>query len=117
MRKLIDDLVEGYRSHHDTNATLLEWIGVVGVIAFPVLYLLRFTGNLPPLYDDLGFRLVAAGLCLLLALRRWWPAKLRPYYLGSSYLTVFYCLAFFLPFTLLQNKAATPSVANMGRLP
>ena len=30
-----------------------------------------------------------------------------------SYFTVFYCLAFFLPFTLLQNKGATPSVANM----
>lgn len=113
MRRWLSELFKRYRSHHETNRALLEWIGVVGLIAFPGLYLLRFTGKMPPLYDDLAWRAAAGVLCLGLALRRWWPERLQPYYLVYSYATVLYCLAFLLPFTLLQNKGATPSVVNM----
>ncbi len=113
MRALIRRLGAGYRSYHETNKSLLEWIGVVGVIAYPLLYVLRYTGKLPPLYDDLPFRAVATLCCLGMALRRWWPERLKPWYYGFSYFTVLYSLAFMLPFTLLHNRVATPSVANM----
>ena len=43
MRRWLSELFKRYRSHHETNRALLEWIGVVGLIAFPGLYLLRLT--------------------------------------------------------------------------
>jgi len=113
MPALIRRLASGYRAYHETNRSLLEWIGVVGLIAYPLLYALRYTGKLPPLYDDLPFRAVATVCCLLMALRRWWPERLRDWYWGFSYFTVLYSLGFMLPFTLLHNRVATPSVANM----
>ncbi|MES2940090.1 MAG: hybrid sensor histidine kinase/response regulator [Pseudomonadota bacterium] len=85
----------------------------MGAIAFPAFYLIRLTGRLPPRWDDLNFRLVATALCLLLALRRWWPRSVQRYYLPCSYAAVFYCLAFLMPFSLLQNLAVPNSVANM----
>ncbi len=113
MRALIRRLSESYRSYHESNKSLLEWIGVVGAIAFPLLYALRLTGKLPPLYDDFALRTVATLCCLLLALRRWWPERLQPSYALFSYGAVLYCLAFMLPLTLLHNRATTPVAVNM----
>jgi len=113
MQALLLRLTEGYRSYHETNKSLLEWIGVLGAVAFPLLYSLRFTGKMPPLYDDLALRSVATIGCILLALRRWWPERLQPYYCPFSYGIVLYGLGFLLPFTLLQNHAATPAAMNM----
>lgn len=113
MHALMLRLTEGYRSYHETNQSLLEWIGVVGAVAFPVLYALRFTGKMPPLYDDLPWRVVATLGCVLLALRRWWPVRLQPYYRPFSYAIVLYGLAFLLPLTLLHNGATTPAAVNM----
>jgi two-component system CAI-1 autoinducer sensor kinase/phosphatase CqsS len=96
------------------NRSFLEWVGVVGFIAFPFFYLLRLTGKLPPRYDDLELRLVATALCLLLALRQWWPKRLKAFYLPYSYGVICYCLSFFMSFTLLQNSSATNSVVNMA---
>ncbi|MBU7575073.1 MAG: response regulator [Hydrogenophaga sp.] len=69
--------------------------------------------NFPVLYDDIGWRIVATVLCAVLALRRRWPSAAQPYYFAYSYFTIFYCLAFLLPLTMLHNKAATPTVVNM----
>ncbi len=113
MKKLVSGLFARYLNHHEGNQSLLQWIGVIGSLAFPLLYLLRLNRNFPILYDDLPWRAGATVLCLLLALRRWWPAGVGRYYLPYSYITVFYCLAFLLPFTLLHNNAATPSAVNM----
>lgn len=113
MRERVSSLYERYRAHHDMDRPLLEWIGAVGFVAFPAFYLLRRTSALPPLYDDLPLRIVAAFLCLALALRRWWPAALRPFYIAYSYVTVFYCLSFLLSFTMLKNQGGTASVVNM----
>ena len=113
MDKTIRRLYERYRDHHDMGQPLLQWIGVVGFVAFPLFYLLRRTSALPPLYDDLWLRVVASLMCLGLALRRWWPRGLSRFYIGYSYATVFYCLSFLLSFTMLKNQGGTPSVVNM----
>jgi signal transduction histidine kinase len=113
MKNVVAGLARAYQAHHASSRALLEGIGVVGMIAFPALYLLRYTGKLPNLYNDLPLRAVAAVLCILLAARRFWPGELRRHYLVYSYITIFYCLAFLLPFTLLENKAAAPSIANV----
>ncbi|MEJ8837371.1 hybrid sensor histidine kinase/response regulator [Ramlibacter sp. AN1133] len=113
MKTVIRDLARSYRLHHAGSPGLLKGIGLVGTVAFPLIYLLRFTGKLPPLYDDLPWRLVAIAMCALLVARKSWPQRLQRWFLPFSYLTIFYSLAFFLPFTLLQNQAATPTIINM----
>jgi signal transduction histidine kinase/ActR/RegA family two-component response regulator len=113
VHKTIASLYERYRAHHDMERPLLEWIGAVGFLAFPLFYLLRRSSALPPLYDDLHLRLVASALCLGLGLRRFWPAGWKRCYIGYSYFTVFYCLSFLLSFTMLKNQGGTPSVLNM----
>jgi len=113
LRELIRGIFQRYRVHHETNKSLLEWIGFMGAAAFTILYALRFTGRLPPRYDDIHLRVVAIMLCLLLALRRHWPVSLQRFYIPYSYGAVFYCLAFMLSFTLLQNKGAPNTVVNM----
>lgn len=95
------------------NKSYLELAGVVGLIAFPLFYLLRYTGQFPPRYDDAGLRLVAVSLCLFLALRRWWPARIKPAYIGYSYLVILYCFSFMLPFTALKNQGEIFSILNL----
>ncbi|TFZ00921.1 response regulator [Ramlibacter henchirensis] len=112
MKSYLRRLLDRYREHHDMDRPLLQWIGVVGCIAFPLFYAIRLaTGS--PGWDDLPFRAVAAVLCLGLAVRRWWPATLAPYYIGYSYGVVFYCLSFLLSFSMLKNLGGTPYVVNM----
>jgi signal transduction histidine kinase/AmiR/NasT family two-component response regulator len=113
LKRLTHRLAKAYRFHHESNPSLLAWIGVVGVVAFAGLYLVRLTGNLPPRWDDVWFRVPAILSCLGLALGRFWPRALARHYLPYSYVTVFYCLAFFMPLTLLQNGGAPNTVMNM----
>jgi signal transduction histidine kinase/CheY-like chemotaxis protein len=113
MRALLRNLFERYRAHHDMDRPLLQWIGVVGCIAFPLFYVTRRAVADTPGYDDLPLRLVAAALCLGLAVRRWWPQRLLGWYIGYSYLVVFYCLSFLLSYTMLLNGGGTPGVVNM----
>ena len=108
----LERLFERYRIHHESQS-LLQWIGGVGAVAFPVLYLLRLTSIVPPRYDDVAWRVVAVVLCIGLALRRWWPERLRGVYIGYSYLVVFYCLSFLMTFTSMMNQGGALSVVNM----
>jgi signal transduction histidine kinase/CheY-like chemotaxis protein len=113
LQRLARKLGDAYRSHHENNPLLLEAIGMLGALGFSAFYLLRFTGKLPVRWDDLNFRVLAIVLCLLLSLRRCWPEKLARWYLPYSYAAAFYCLAFFLPMTLLENGGAANTIINM----
>jgi signal transduction histidine kinase/CheY-like chemotaxis protein len=113
LKKFARDVYGAYRHHHESNPLLLDAIGLVGVVAFSVFYLVRLTGTLPERWDDVNFRLAAIVLSTLLALRRWWPRRLARWYLPYSYAAIFYCLGFFLPLTLLQNRGAANTAVNM----
>ena len=106
-------LARSYRLHHESNPSLLYWIGLIGFVALSAFLLVRLTGKLPPRWNDLPFRIPGIFFCLLLVVGRWWPARLVRFYLPYSYFTAFYCLAFFLPLTLLENGGAPNTVANM----
>ena len=112
MKAALRNLFEYYRAHHEMERPLLQWIGVMGCIAFPLFYVMRRAVAAPG-YDDLWLRLLAAVLCLGLALRRRWPQQLRSWYIGYSWFVVFYCLAFFLSYIMLRNHGGTPAVVNM----
>ena len=110
----IQRLFARYERYHAVGWSPLAWVGAIGAIAFPGFYLLRmFIGSLPERYDDLALRVVAAVFCGILAARKWWPKKIKRYYIPFSYVAVTYCLAFVLPFTLLENKGAINSVVNI----
>jgi signal transduction histidine kinase/ActR/RegA family two-component response regulator/HPt (histidine-containing phosphotransfer) domain-containing protein len=113
MKAALRKLFEHYRAHHEMDRPLLQWIGVVGCIAFPLFYVVRRVMSAAPGYDDLPLRLVAAALCLGLALRRRWPARLHTGYLAYSWFVVFYCLSFLLSYTMLRNHGGGPQVINM----
>lgn len=113
MRKWPRALYARYEMHHEATGRLLDWMGVIGAVAFPLLYLLRETHHFPVMYDDLAWRGAAVFLCVVLALRKWWPEPMQRFYLAYSYVSIFYCLAFLLPFSLMHNKATTPAVANI----
>jgi signal transduction histidine kinase/FixJ family two-component response regulator len=113
LRYFVKDLSRSFRFHHETNPSLLYWMGVIGFIAYSAFYLVRLTGKLPPRWDDVWFRVPCIVLCLGVMLRPWWPQRLARYYLTYSYITAFYCLAFFMPLTLLENNAAPNTVGNM----
>lgn len=112
MKAALRNLFEYYRAHHEMERPLLQWIGVMGCIAFPLFYVVRRAVAAPG-YDDLWLRLLATALCLGLALRRRWPQQLRGAYIGYSWFVVFYCLAFFLSYIMLRNHGGTPAVVNM----
>ena len=107
-----NSILDHYKAHHEMGRPLLQWIGAVGCIAFPLLYVLR-RATTDTGFDDLPLRMLAVVACLGLALRQWWPTRLKPFYIAYSWWVVFYCLSFFLAYTMLRNGGGTPFVVNM----
>ncbi|MFC5499860.1 response regulator [Caenimonas terrae] len=110
--KLWRQLFEHYQSYHAYGPPRLKYMGYLGVVSYAAFYLVRFTRPNANLYDDLGLRLIAVGLFALLALRDYWPERLRPYYIGFSYLVLLYCLPGFSVLTALQRGGGLPAISN-----
>ena len=108
--KLARELFAHYRSYHLHGPLMLRYAAILGAVGFPAFYLLRFTKSAMP-YDDLGIRLVATLLCLLLAVKDRWPERLKPCYIGFSYV-VLLSLPVTLIFTSLKNGGGVVAIAN-----
>lgn len=104
-------LFEHFRAYHSHGRAYIEYTGMVGLAAYPLFYLLRFTKSVAP-YDDLWLRVIAMLICAGLASRRYWPERLRPYYMAYSYGALVFCLPFFFTFTALANGGGVVAVAN-----
>jgi two-component system CAI-1 autoinducer sensor kinase/phosphatase CqsS len=104
-------LYSHYESYHLHGPQMLLYAGILGTFAFPALYALRFAKS-APLYDDFLVRLLATFLCLALLLRRYWPARWRPYYIAFSYPALIYSLPMTLVFTSLKNGGGVVAVSN-----
>jgi two-component system CAI-1 autoinducer sensor kinase/phosphatase CqsS len=109
--RFLGDLLERYRSYHRAEPVMIWYAGLLGAVAFPLFFVLRFSRQGLG-YDDFGLRLAAAGLCLLLILRRWWPARLQPYFYEYSYAVLIFLLPFMFMFTALKNGGDTAGVAS-----
>jgi two-component system, CAI-1 autoinducer sensor kinase/phosphatase CqsS len=100
-----------YEAYHQHGPLLLRYMSVLGLIMFPLLYLLRFTKSAPS-YDDLWLRLLNTALVTGLLLRAHWPRKLKDWYLPYSYVVITVCLPLTFVFTSLKNGGGPVAVAN-----
>lgn len=105
LRKAIKTLIASYASFHERAPFKLPYIGLLGLGAHPIYYLV-WTYWLKQEYESLELRLVSMLFCLALALERWWPKKLKPYYLAFGYFSLLYSLPFFFTFMLLMNNGS-----------
>ena len=104
-------LFEQFKFYHSHGRPIVQYTGMVGIAAYPLFYLLRFTKVELP-YNDLWLRALATLICVGLALRNYWPERLKPYYIAYSYGALLYCLPFFFIFTSLINGGGVVAVAN-----
>lgn len=104
-------LFEHYKAYYTYGRPLPKYAGFVGTIGYPLFYFL-YTDFLPQPYENLSIRLIAATLCLFVALQNYWPEKLKPYYLVYSYWTILYCLPFFHVFMSLKNHGNIVFIAD-----
>lgn len=109
--KFLAKLRDEYTAYYSHGRPILKSAGVAGAVAFPVFYALHLVRSTHP-YDNLWLRVVATLLCLGLALRDYWPEKLRRFYLAHSYVTFLYCLPFFFIYMSLENRGGVVAVAN-----
>lgn len=85
--------------------------GIFGIINYPVCYVM-FQSVVPQEYNPFSFRLIAGILCVPLALKNYWPQKLRNFLPLYWYLTILYCLPFFGAYMLLMNNASDEWLMN-----
>jgi two-component system CAI-1 autoinducer sensor kinase/phosphatase CqsS len=109
--KPIRKLFSYYAAYHQHGPLLLRYLSVLGLVGFPLLYLLRFLRPQAG-YDDLPFRVFDGLICLLLFLRDRWPASLTRYYLPYSYVVLIVTLPLTFVFTSLKNGGGPAAVAN-----
>ncbi|MGE3345876.1 MAG: response regulator [Ramlibacter sp.] len=100
-----------FSAYHSHGRPIIQYSGMIGMVAFPLFYLLRFTKADVP-FNDAGLRVIAMLLCAGLALRGQWPQWLRRYFFAYAYVTFIYCMPFFFVFTSLVNGGGTVGVAN-----
>lgn len=76
--------------------------GIFGVLNYPIFYLIWVYYN-SRTYENLGLRVTATILCLLLLIKDYWPKKFKPWLPLYWYFTLLFCLPFFFFFMLFKN--------------
>ena len=66
---------------------------IFGIITYPFYYWLWYVSTTTG-YDNLSLRLVVVVMCVILALKNYWPEKLQNYFALYWYITLLYCLPF-----------------------
>jgi CheY-like chemotaxis protein/signal transduction histidine kinase len=110
MKSVLRVLFAHYEAYHH-DGLLLRYTSVLGVVMYPSFYLLRFTRP-ESVYDDLGLRVLATAMCLVVLVRAHWPRRLERFYLPFSYVVMTMCLPVFFVFTSLKNDGGPTAVGN-----
>lgn len=75
---------------------------IFGIITYPLYYWIwRYTASTG--YENLELRLITVFLCILLALKDYWPQNCKVFFSLFWYLTLLYSLPFLFTFLLLKN--------------
>jgi two-component system CAI-1 autoinducer sensor kinase/phosphatase CqsS len=116
LKRAVHELARRYIEYHAHAQRKIWAAAVIGVFCFPIFYM-AWTYVLPQPYDSLTLRGIGTGLCLLLAVTRWWPVAWRQYIVPFSYFTFLYCLPFFFTLLLLLNGSnATWEMSTLAAL-
>jgi two-component system CAI-1 autoinducer sensor kinase/phosphatase CqsS len=110
--KMWQALFEHYKTYHAYGPSRLRYVGYVGAISTALFYSIRFTRPNPQPFDDIALRAIAIVLYTLLALKDRWPDKLKPFYVGYSYIALLCCLPCFTVLTALQRGGGMPAISN-----
>lgn len=99
-----------YTAYHE-HGQLHRYMAILGLFAFPLLYLVRYLRPNAG-YDDLAIRAVDTLLCLGLLLGPRWPVRVRPLFMPYSYLVLLVALPFTFVFTSLKHGGGPAAVGN-----
>ncbi len=102
LRQLMRRFRSSYAEYHALAAFKLPAIGQLGVIAFPLYYVI-WTYAFPQPYESLPLRIAGTALCLPVALRHLWPRRLMSYYLAYCYWALLFVGPVFFSVMLLMN--------------
>ncbi|HUR89817.1 MAG TPA: response regulator [Ramlibacter sp.] len=105
-------IYEHYRNYHAYGPPRLKYMGWVGATSVLLFYFLRFTRPRADPFDDVVLRAIAFVLFLGLAAKDHWPERLKPYYIGFSYVVLLYCLPCFNVLTALERGGGMPAISN-----
>lgn len=108
---LLRELVGRHRRYHQLEPQMLRYAAMVGLVAYPLFYLARFTKSSPG-YDDWSLRLAAMLACLLILFPNHWPRALKPYFHLVAWAVPIFCLPFLFVFTSLKNGGGPVAVGN-----
>lgn len=112
MRNVLNKLLLWLNQRIDKIGAQYIAFGIFGVINYPGSYIF-WRNVLPPTYNPLSLRLIAAILCIPLILKNYWPKKFRLYLPAYWYVTVLYCLPFFGTYLLLMNHVSNAWLMNL----
>lgn len=112
IKRYLASLYRQYEDYHAYGPPRLKVMGIVGALGYTAFYFLRFTRPNPNLYEDLPYRVLAVLLFALMALRDWWPERIKPYYIRYSYFVLLYCLPCFTVLIALQRGGGVASISN-----
>jgi two-component system CAI-1 autoinducer sensor kinase/phosphatase CqsS len=102
--KWVRECARRYVEYHAHAERKILAAAVIGVIGFPLFYLV-WAYVMPQPYENLSLRLSGAALCALLAAGKWWPMPARKYLAPLAYVTFLYSLPFFFTLMLLFNHS------------
>lgn len=88
-----------------------QTFAIFGVITYPLYYFIWAASHTQS-YDSLWLRLIATLLCLILALKNYWPQTFKQFLPLYWYATLLYCLPFFFTITLLKNHISYDAALN-----
>ncbi len=100
---MVRSLQTSYTEFHGPAPSKLPAIGMIGVFAYPLYYLV-WSDVFPQPYENLQLRLAGAALCVPIALRSRWPNRLAPFYLRYCYVSLMLAGPAFFTYMLLMNQ-------------
>jgi two-component system, CAI-1 autoinducer sensor kinase/phosphatase CqsS len=99
---LVRHLRSAYAEYHAVATSKLPAVGLLAIITFPLYYFI-WAYAFPQPYENLALRLAGMVLCAPMALRRYWPPRLIPYYLLYCYWVLVFVGPAFFTLMLLMN--------------
>jgi signal transduction histidine kinase len=100
------------RQHAEYSAPIMSLFGIFGLINYPIFYFYwKYFSDTH--FDDFLMRIVAVILCLIIALKEFWPPPLKPFIPLFWYGTVCYCLPFFVTYSYIQNPLSSSLSLNI----